>query len=247
MDRVARHPPARGENRFVPVGTLDLTRDSTGRTKGHRPPAVPRRGRWLFPFSKDCTAFPHANNLLPARIASYPPNLTGIPEDRRMRALIPVIPTGTMPVRGGTPAKGMAPRTAPVIPVMRVGTMIMTVALMVGPVTVARGAGMRLGGRARQDSAREHQHRHAQYRADSTVDPPHGAPHLSVVAESCHDSRIRCLFLLLPAQRDRRLILAVLPVERQRSGAARRLASSVNEREPPRAPRPGGQVSETSR
>lgn len=33
----------------------------------------------------------------------------------------------------------------------------------------------------------------------------------------------------------------------KRSGAARRLASSVNEREPPRAPRPGGQVSETSR
>lgn len=74
MDRVARHPPARGENRFVPVGTLDLTRDSTGRTKGHRPPAVPRRGRWLFPFSKDCTAFStreqsfaRENRLLPAQ------------------------------------------------------------------------------------------------------------------------------------------------------------------------------------
>lgn len=72
----------------------------------------------------------------------------------------------------------MAPRTAPVIPVMRADTMVMTVALMVGPVTVAIGAGMRHGGKARQDSARKHQHRHAQYSVDSTVDPPHSVPHL---------------------------------------------------------------------
>ncbi len=50
------------------------------------------------------------------------------------RDLIPIIPAGTMPVRGGTPAERVPPRTAPVL---RVGAMGMTVAMMMGPVTVA--------------------------------------------------------------------------------------------------------------
>ncbi|HRY19859.1 MAG TPA: hypothetical protein P5149_15845 [Candidatus Competibacteraceae bacterium] len=68
----------------------------------------------------------------------------------------------------------MTPGTAPIRSVMRAGTMVMTVTLMVGPVTVAIAAGMCCGGKTHQYSTGKYQYRRAQHSAHSTIDQLHG-------------------------------------------------------------------------
>ena len=109
---------------------------------------------------------------------------------------LPVIPAGTMPVRGGTSAERVPPRA---VSVLRVGAVGMTVTMMVGPITVAVGAGMRHGGRACEQSARKYQYRHTQKNAELTVMTWHNAPHPPGVAENYPDSPIWYPFPFLPS------------------------------------------------
>lgn len=86
---------------------------------------------------------------------------------------LPAIPAGAMTGDGITPAKRMTPGTTPGIAVMMVGTMIMTVALMMGPGTVARVSSMGRSRRTREHRTGEHQHRYAQNKTDPTLGKQH--------------------------------------------------------------------------